>query len=129
MLTAHFKPSFLSFLSFFNVRAPPSRSFIIPPGGYRDDRPVSGGPYIFGRENASPSANYPYVGPSATAHFPISVEQFRKMEMLSSQNGKNQKEKSHNRRNHPLRFNERIYNRQSCTRQRNVCIICDQLNV
>ena len=77
---ANFKPSFLSFLSFFNFRAPPSRSFIIPPGGYRDDRPVSGEPYIFGRENASPSANYPYVGPSATAHFLISVEPFRKIE-------------------------------------------------
>ena len=129
MLTAHFKPSFLSFLSFFNFRAPPSRSFIIPPGGYRDDRPVSGGPYIFGRENASPSANYPYVDQAQQLIFQSRLNHSEKSKLLSSQNGKNQKEKSHNRRNHPLRFHERIYNRQSCTRQRNVCIICHQLNV
>ena len=71
--------TFFSLFS-FHFRAPPSRSFIIPPSIYLDDRPVYGRQYILGLENASPSANYPRVEPSATAHFPISAEPFRKME-------------------------------------------------
>ena len=52
----------MSFHLYF--RAPPSRSFIIPPGGYPDEmdqRPLPG-PYLFGRENSNfPEANFGYV--------------------------------------------------------------------
>ena len=52
----------MSFHLYFRV--PPSRSFIIPPGGYpneMDQRPLQG-PYLFGRENANfPEANFGYV--------------------------------------------------------------------
>ena len=63
----------------FHFRAPPSCSFIISPSVYLDNRLVYGGPYILGQEDTSPSANYPRVEPSATAHFPISAEPFRKI--------------------------------------------------
>ena len=62
-----------------------------------------------------------------------------KSKPLSSQNSKNQKEKSHNRHNHPLRFHEGMENyfettstnQQSCTRQGMsvFLLICHQLNV
>ena len=52
----------VSFQLYFRV--PPSRSFIIPPGGYPDEmdqRPLQG-PYLFGRENTNfPEANFGYV--------------------------------------------------------------------
>ena len=52
----------MSFHLYFRV--PPSRSFIIPPGGYPDEmdqRPLQG-PYLFGREISNfPEANFGYV--------------------------------------------------------------------
>ena len=47
----HVDGAFQSFFSFFSFhfRAPPSPSFITPLGGYLDEHPVYGGPYIFGR--------------------------------------------------------------------------------
>ena len=57
------------FLLYFRV--PPSRSFIIPPGGYPDEmdqRPLQG-PYLFGRENKNfPEANFGYV-----QHYPMNA--------------------------------------------------------
>ena len=57
------------FLLYFRV--PPSRSFIIPSGGYPDEmdqRPLQG-PYLFGRENTNfPEANFVYV-----KHYPMNA--------------------------------------------------------
>ncbi|KAL9978717.1 hypothetical protein ACROYT_G016270 [Oculina patagonica] len=35
----------------FNSRIPPSHGFVIPPGGFPNDRVVQNGPYLFGRQN------------------------------------------------------------------------------
>ena len=95
-------------------RVPPSRSFIIPPGGYPDEmdrRPLQG-PYLFGRVNTNfPEANFGYVQqyPINAVATPMVFEhphqydflprdpEDQKSKSLSFANCNDKEQKSHNR--------------------------------